>query len=154
MLDEAEARALAEQTLRRQVGPARELQHGWFFPIREIGSRGVIVHKVTGRPLAVGSALPLERQLAAYDRGWHAHLYELVILAHDLRATRRAICSLGTVDRNRRPLRDLDVWEHLDRLPCTFTVAVYGRWEILAEARTLRSFEFELHECEERPGSR
>jgi hypothetical protein len=173
MMDEAHARRLAEATLTLDdgiaLGPARELETGWFFgwsiraePGHEAlmaGSSGVIVNKRTGRLLGLGSAFPVERDFAMYDRGYQFEVYDLVIRAvRDLGATRRVVGELplqiveatyhrGRVRRIRRPWTDLERWKHLDALPCVFPmVHLYFHLELLEAARHEGWFEFEALE--------
>ena len=167
MIDERQARDLVAKTLTLDdvtLGDARELEHGWFFPWRtaRIGCHGVIVNKRSEKVLQLGSAFPVERDLALYDRGWQFERYDLVVLAiHDLSATRRAIGKLplstvepkyehGRVWRIPKTMTDLERWKRLDKLPCIFpAVSLWFHLELLEEARRERWFEFEALEYRE-----
>lgn len=162
MIDEDHARKLVGAVITGdgiELGPARELREGWFFPYQQIGSHGVIVNKKTGRTFKLGSAFPLERDLSLYDRGWQANHYDLVILEiRDLRETQRAIGRLplttvepkykhGQVWRVPKRMTDLQRWTRLERLPCIFpAVPLYFCFEVLEEAREAGWFTFEALE--------
>jgi hypothetical protein len=173
MMDEAHARKLAQAALTlddaTSLGPARELESGWFFgwSIRAepgrvgvlVGGKGVIINKQTGRLFGLGSAFPIERDLAMYDRGYQFEQYDLVIrVVRDLGATRRAVGQLplqvveptydrGQVRRIPRPWSDVERWKHLDTLPCVFpALKLYFHLELLEEARRAGWFEFEALE--------
>ena len=89
----------------------------------------MIVNKRTGRVLQLGSAFPIERDLALYDRGYQFERYDLVILSiRDLDATRRAVGRLplqvieptykhGQVGGS-KTMTDLQRWKLLEKLPC------------------------------------
>jgi hypothetical protein len=146
MFDEAKAREIAEAALPYDdvtLGPARELREGWLFPwVAQLGCRGVIANKKTGRIFQLGSAFPIERDLELYDRGYQFERYDLVVTAiADLAKTRRALGSLGL------RLNDLQIWNRLDELPCVFpAVSLYSQLEVLDEARREGWFEFEARE--------
>lgn len=164
MIDEVQARQLAERSCTSDdvsLGPARELREGWFFPWRtaRVGCSGVIVNKRTGRLLHLGSAFPVERDLAMYDRGYQFDTYDLVIVAvHDREATCRAIAKLhptvveptyehGQVWRVPKPIPERDLRSRLEKLPCVFpAMTLYHHLEVLEEVRRERWFEFEALE--------
>ncbi|MCA9590539.1 MAG: hypothetical protein KC657_34795 [Myxococcales bacterium] len=168
MIDETQARQLAEKAIDYDdisLGPTRELREGWFFPWRtaRIGCNGVIVNKRTGRLLHLGSAFPVERDLAMYDRGYQFERYDLVIVAiRDLRETRSAVTKLrpsvveptyehGQVWRIPKTIPDRVLWKRLEALPCIFpAINLYFHLELLEEVRRERWFEFEALEF--RPG--
>jgi hypothetical protein len=168
MIDEAQARKLAEATISDDavaLAEAREIEQGWFFSWKtgQIGSHGVIINKQTGRSFVLGSAFPLERDLALYDRGYQYEQYDLVILAiHDLDATRKAVGRLplrvvkptyehGQVWRVPKTMTDLERWKRLETLPCIFpAVSLYFHIEVLEEVRREGWFDFEA--LEYRPG--
>ncbi|MBX3192697.1 MAG: hypothetical protein KF819_37280 [Labilithrix sp.] len=86
MIDEEQARQLAQAAITFDdvaLGVAREIEQGWFFrwATPRIGCNGVIVNKKTGRLFHLGSAFPVERDLALYDRGYQFKTYDLVITA-------------------------------------------------------------------------
>lgn len=168
MIDETQARELAEKAITYDdvsLGPAQALREGWFFPWRtaRVGCNGVIVNKGTGRLLHLGSAFPVERDLAMYDAGYQFERYDLVILAvRDLEATRRAFTKLrpsvveptyehGQVWRIPKTIADHDLRKRLEKLPCIFpAMSLYFHLELLEEVRRERWFEFEALEF--RPG--
>lgn len=164
MFDERAARSLAETRSIEgaTLGPARELREGWFFPwiTALIGSKGVIVHKQTGHVFELGSAFPLERDLAFYDQGFQSDLYDLVVTkVRDLAATRRALEKLdftvveptyehGQVWRVPRRLTTREIAQRLENLPALFpAVGLYFRLEVLDEARREGWFEFQALAC-------
>jgi len=124
-----------------------------------VGSNGVIVNKRTGRIFELGSAFPVERDLRIYDRGWHAAVYDLVVLSiRDLRETRRAIGRLrlttlsityesGQVWRINKPMTEAERSARLDSLPCIFPeVGLYFDFEVLEEVREAGWFTFDAVE--------
>lgn len=169
MIDELAARKLAEGALEQDdigLGDSRELQEGWFFPYRtaRVGCNGVIVSKRTGRLFHLGSAFPIERDIALYEAGYQSEQYDLVILAiHDLEATRRVVGKLplqvveptyehGQVWRVPKTMTDLERWKRLEKLPCIFpALRLYFHLEALEEARRERWFEFEALEYRPKP---
>jgi len=171
MIDESQARQLAAKALTHDdvsLGDARELQEGWFFPWESarFGCNGVIVNKRTGRILHLGSAFPVERDLAMYDRGYQFERYDLVVLAiHDVERTRRAIGNLplrivepeyehGQVWRIPKTMTDLERWKRLEKLPCIFpALTLYFDLELLEEVRREKWFEFEALEYRPTPVS-
>jgi hypothetical protein len=164
LFDEIQARAFARAAVPADditLGPAREIQSGWYFALitDRIGSNGVVVNKRTGRVLSLGSGRSLERQLAMYDRGYQFARYDLVILAvHDMEATRRVVGKLplrvvtpsyqhGQVWRVARDLTDQERRTQLDHLPCVFpALRLDAHIEQLEEARREAWFEFEALE--------
>jgi hypothetical protein len=169
MIDELAARKLAEGALERDdiaLGDSRELHEGWFFPYQTalVGCNGVIVNKRTGRRFHLGSAFPVERDIALYEAGYQSAQYDLVILAiHDLDATRRTIGKLplqvveptyehGQVWRIPKTMTDLERWKRLEKLPCIFpALCLYFHLEVLEEARRERWFDFEALEYRPKP---
>ena len=169
MIDEPQARKLAEANNTYDevvLGEAREIERGWFFPWKtaRAGCNGIIINKQTGRALRLGSAFPIERDLALYDRGYQFEQYDLVILAvHDLDATRRALGRLrlqiveptyehGQVWRLPRTMTDVELSKRLDTLPCIFPeLRLYFALEVLEEARQERWFDFEALEYRTKP---
>jgi hypothetical protein len=136
-----------------EAGSAMELRNGWFFPLRSsttspvVGSRGVIVNKSSGAVFALGSAFPVERDLAFYDRGFETTHYDLVILEiHDLDATLDTLIAIGptivepkygsdTVWRIPRPLSRAELSTRLQSLPCVFgDLHLYFKLEVLVAA--------------------
>lgn len=124
----------------------------------------MIVNKRTGRLFRLGSAFPIERDIAFYEAGYQSDRYDLVVLAiHDLDATRRAIGKLplqvveltyehGQVWRIAKPMTDLERWKHLEQLPCIFpALRLYFHLEVLEEARGERWFDFEAVEYRPKP---
>ena len=102
MIDRVTARDLAAKKAPSwgEVDDTRvqELRTGWFFPYRCTdpdpshwpigGPGGVIVNKQTGNTFFPASRFPIERDLTLYDKGYHFHVYALVILRiADLRRT-------------------------------------------------------------------
>src|SRR5712692_9012660 len=91
MLSQAAARELTGKakttppSLEIDDSRARELRTGWFFPYRSIagspvlGTNGLVVNKSTGSIFYLGSAFPIERDLALYDKGYQFTHYDLVI---------------------------------------------------------------------------
>jgi hypothetical protein len=164
MIDELKARELAQEKITLDdvaLGEARELQEGWFFSWRtaRIGCNGMIVNKRTGRVFQLGSAFPIERDLALYDRGYQFERYDLVILSiRDLDATRRAVGRLplqvvepkyehGQVWRVPKTMTDLQRWKLLEKLPCILpALRLYFHLEVLEEVRREGWFEFEALE--------
>ena len=161
MIDEPDARKLARARLRFddvRLGEAQELADGWYFPwqTERVGCNGVIVNKRTGRVLELGSAFPVARDLALYDRGYQSRLYDLVILrVIDVEATQRALARLripvveptyehGQVWRVARQMPDRERWRRLENLPSVFpALTLYFDLEVLEEARLERWFDFE-----------
>jgi hypothetical protein len=170
MFDEPHARSLAHASVveRQPLGPARELDDGWFFPFykeAQLGSHGVVVNKRTGAILRLGSAFPVDRDLMFYDRGFQFERYDLVVtVVHDMRAARRAVASLpldvveatyenGRVVRAPRTLTDMERKQWLEKLPCVFpAVALSFHYEVLERVRRERWFEFVALEYRE-PGT-
>ena len=88
--------------LRRGVlGTARELDHGWHFPL--IGKRtkartGVIVNKQTGVALPVALYSALENDPTLYDGGFQSTTCDVVVFAvQDLDETVRVLHTSATV---------------------------------------------------------
>ena len=78
MIDALEAARIAEANAPGghivAVREVRETRQGWYFPWQFdgeplIGSKGIIVEKLSGRVFRLGSAFSLERDLAAFDAG-------------------------------------------------------------------------------------
>ena len=151
----------------------RELHTGWFLPFYDPkcdpedihtftfgGPSGVIVNKQTGARLILGSAFPLERDLALYDKGYQFHHYDLVITRIvDMRQTLDTLQALrmsvaeptykhGTVWRIPRPLTRAELQASLRQLPHVFGgISLWFCAEALEAAREKESFQFELLEC-------
>ena len=140
---------------------ARELELGWYFPIRFAGvapgCNGVVVNKGDGSIFALGSAFPVERDLRFYDRGLQSAKVDLVI--HEVHDQARTIDTLlevgperielsyesGTVWRLPKPLTAEEVRVRLETLPSIFAdLSVYFRFEALAKAQDEGFFSFEL----------
>jgi len=133
---------------------------GWFFPYRtnRVGCNGVIINKKTGRAFQLGSAFPVDRDLALYDRGYQSAAYDLVILKiRDLDETVRTLRKLrfSTVEptyehrqvwRIARDLTDAEIRARLAKLPCIFTGSLYFHLEHLDQARDAGWFTFEALE--------
>jgi hypothetical protein len=145
------------------LGTPRELRDGWFFPYRSdqpmAGSNGVIVNKNTGRVFRLGSAFPVERDLALYDLGYQLERYDLVILqVNNLKETCNALVRLalqvvaityehGQVWRIPRSMKTADVQTRVEKLPCVFPAqGLYLNLEVLEEARREEWFTFEALE--------
>jgi hypothetical protein len=166
MLDEKEARLSASKSpvLREgmRLGDAQELRDGWYFPLSSrgvIGCNGIIVNKRTGRRFHLGLALPVERDLELYDRGYQFDWYDLVILrVHDHKQTAHALSRLhldvleprtewGTVRQVPRRMTGDELAAKLERLPCILpAVRLYFEAEALERARAAGWFVFELRE--------
>jgi hypothetical protein len=164
VIDRSQARSIAEKAQPQHdvaLDEPRELPEGWFFPHRTqlIGSHGVVVNKHTGRVFHLGSAFPVERDLALYDRGYQFERFDLVVLTiRDLNETRRALYRVGlqvidvSYDRGQvlripRSMTDLELWGRLERVPCVFPdQALHARLEALEEARNSGWFTFEVLE--------
>jgi hypothetical protein len=169
MLNEAAARELALRA--RETPPnlqiddsrARELRTGWFFPYRSttgdvvLGTKGLVVNKSTGSIFYLGSAFPLERDLALYDKGYQSARYDLVItkianIERALDALQKLELSAveptfehGTVWRIPRMLTRVEIRARLEKLPHVFGgVHLYFRAEVLEEVRASGPFEFTL----------
>lgn len=166
-MDEKDARVSASCSTHLgkglQLGEARELKDGWFFPFTsEVpigGCNGVIVHKRTGKLFHLGSAFPVERDLELYDRGYQFESYDLVIL--DVRERKQTIHTLSRLQANvvepmtehgvtwriPRRMTSAELSAKLDKLPCTFpAIALYFDVELLETARTAGWFTFETRE--------
>lgn len=163
MIDEPRARELAEGACDAAdvvLGPARELNEGWFFPCVAKGPRqaGVIVNKRTGRVLQVSTHTPMERDPTLYDRGYQFEVYDLVVLTvEDLDETVRTAAALhevvrdtyyryGRVWRVGRGLTEAEIRERLSRLPAVFTGRFDHVLDRLEEARVAGWFTFEALE--------
>lgn len=164
MIDEPRARELAEGAFDAGdvvLGPARELNEGWYFPCVAKGPRplsNVIVNKRTGRTLKVWRHTPLERNPTLDDGGYQFEVYDLVVLTvEDLDETVRSLLVLhevvrdtyykyGRVRRVGRALTEAEIRERLSRLPAVFT----GRFDIFLDhfegARDAGWFTFEVLE--------
>ncbi len=171
MIDRATARELASRGLPRGLEVddtrAQEIQSGWFFPYRPadharvpIGTQGVIVNKETGATFGLGSAFPVERDLALYDKGYQFHYYDLVVTGiADMERTLDTLQGLEistveptyehrTVWRIPRPLSREELRSRVAKLPWVFgRLHLYFRAEVLEEARRNRFFQFELLGC-------
>jgi len=140
---------------------ARETLEGWYFPLATdaVGSSGVIVHKRTGRVLELGSAYPVERDIALYDKGYQFKRYDLVITSvAQLEATVATLQALrlevvnpafehGKVWRIARPMSADEIRARLRTMPCVFgDLRLYFVAEHLEAARDRADFAFELFE--------
>lgn len=142
---------------------ARELRTGWFFPYRSttadvvLGTHGLVVNKSTGHIFYLGSAFPVERDLALYDKGYQFARYDLVITK--IANIERALDALEklklstlepryehrTVWRIPRMLTRAEIRARLEILPRVFAaVDLYSCAEVLEEIRGSGPFEFEL----------
>jgi hypothetical protein len=160
------ARALAQKAVKRAIDPERftETREGWYFPYSPdanlIGSKGVIVHKRTGRAFVLGSAFTVERDIRAFDEGFQFKIYDLVIL--EIMDRQRTVDTLaavgppvvtpeyeyGTVWRIPRGLSKKEIELRLAKLPVVFPeVPLYFCVEALQEARDNRWFRFEAIGC-------
>jgi hypothetical protein len=154
----------------------RELRTGWFLPfsdpnfenfdpedictVRLGGPKGVVVNKQTGARLVLGSAFPLERDLALYDKGYQFHYYDLVVTKivtmqqtlDTLQALHISVTEPtykhGTVWRISRRLTRAELQSNLGQLPHVFAgLPLSGGAEVLETAREKGFFQFELLEC-------
>lgn len=149
------------------VERGRELATGWYFPwrmatgARLIGSAGVVVNKSTRRLFHLGSAPPIERQLALYDAGYQFERYDLTIERIDDRErVLDVLHALGptivepTVEhgvewRIPRRLERTELARTIDSLPCMFAnVALNDRAEILEQARAAQVLVYRVCEHE------
>ena len=173
MIDRATARDLAAkealQGLQIDDTQVQELRTGWFFPYRgtdpdprnhPLGTNGVIVNKQTGARFSLGSAFPVDRDLALYDQGYQFHSYALVVTKiADMEGSLDSLVALeisiveptyehGTVWRIPRPLTRGELRSRLTKLPYVFDgLDLYFQAEALEEARERGFFEFELMGC-------
>jgi hypothetical protein len=167
MIELDAARALAQKAIQHEqvIDPHRvtETREGWYFPYvpsHLIGSTGVIVHKMTGRPLVLGSAFPVERDSRAFDEGVQFEIYDLVILG--IADRQRTIDTLadvgptvttpeykdGTVWRIPHRLSRHEIDLRLAKLPVVFPqISLYFCIEALQEARDNGYFRFEAIGC-------
>jgi hypothetical protein len=146
-------------------GRVRELRTGWLFPYRSatggavVGSNGVIVNKLTGKAVRLGSAFPMDRDAAMYERGYCFERYDLVVTGvRDMERTIDALQNVGisvvepeyehgTVWRIPRRLTGAELRARLARLPCVFgDLSLYFKCEVMEEAREAGAFSFELLE--------
>jgi len=144
------------------AGRARETREGWYCPFRweveppPAGSNGVIVNKRTGACFVLGSAYPVERDLAAHDEGFQFNSYDLTITA--VRDKERALDAIedlgitivvleterGVEWRIPRRLTREELRARISDLPCTFRdVRLYFRVEVLQQARRDGTFTFQ-----------
>ena len=98
-----------------------------------LGSGGFIVEKTDGRVFEFGSAFPLEKWIANYEKGFKYHRYDLTILAvSDLNAATGLLHQLymhyvipeaayGTVWVVPHLYTPDDIRKMLTQLPCTFS---------------------------------
>src|SRR5207248_9490781 len=89
MLSADRAAELAARACSHRVDSERmrEIAAGWYFPYLWaegeeplVGSNGIIINKQTGAAFVLGSAFPVERDLALYDKGYQDQSYDLVVL--------------------------------------------------------------------------
>lgn len=97
-LVEARRRAAAVGYSMVETGE-RESDRWWFFPVRQIGSRGVVVDKTTGEVHVLGSAAPLEDQLWMHDLGVRDSNDFVIDAIDDRENTIEAVARLFTGDR-------------------------------------------------------
>jgi hypothetical protein len=157
MLNLSEATELARRATGREVDVdrAQETVAGWFFPYshrriltRCAGSNGVVINKTTGKARVLGSAFPVYRDLALYDKGYQFDTYDLVVLGYsELDAAVESLLSLeltkvipeyssGVVWRIPEPLTREDIRARLSALPAVFGAAkLYFVLEELDRAR-------------------
>ncbi len=168
MVDQATARERAARDVPAGLAideeHARELREGWFFPYRAsdphsnpIGANGVIVNKKTGATFGLGSASPIERVLALYDRGYQCYRYDLVVTGIvELERTLDTLQELqvsvvepeyeyGTVWQMPRLLVRTELRSALATLPRVFgSLPLYFRAEALEKAKREGFFQYEL----------
>ena len=157
MLSADRAAELAARACSHRVDSERmrEIAAGWYFPYLWaegeeplVGSNGIIINKQTGAAFVLGSAFPVERDLALYDKGYQYQSYDLVVLGfRSIDAAVSALVELrlaqaepeyesGVVWRIRRPLTREEIRASLERLPAVFAnVPLYFVLEPLEEAR-------------------
>jgi hypothetical protein len=90
----------------------RESRDWWFFPVLQIGCKGVVVNKADGQPFVTGSAYSVDDWLWAYDRGLRDHASFVVTAVDDVTLAAEALVSIGvTRDKwwTRRSLASLPV---------------------------------------------
>lgn len=168
MFDREGARHIAQSAIDARVviddARTRELQLGWYFGCRSLGepliaSSGLIVNKSTGKVLRLGSAFPVERDLALYDKGYQFERADLVVLeVANLDATLATLLELGltvvvptyehgSVWRIPRELTRDELAQRLRSLPYVFgDVRLYFGLEALERARALGALRFEVLE--------
>lgn len=164
MIDEPQARRVAQDAVDAGsvvLGPVRELTDGWFFPCVTKGADfldGVVVNKTTSRALPVRTYSPLSRDVTLYDRGYHYHAYDLVVLAVDnVDEAVRVLHTLHEVTtdtyyrndrvyRVGRALTEDEVRSRLTHLPCVFSGHFEMRIDELEQAREAGWFTFKLFE--------
>jgi hypothetical protein len=164
MLDESAAREIARTALPpggAVLGPARELDQGWFFPYvtkDHDAFDGVIVHKKTGRPLSVPVESPMARNPALYDRGYQFLVYDLVVLGvEDVEETVRLLLAVspkvqdtyykfGRVYRVGRGMTETEIRESLQDLPAVFNCMLAYQLDKLEHAREAGWFTFKVME--------
>lgn len=168
MVDEARARELGTEAFESRyvvvLGPAHELEQGWYFPVIMKGTPyfdGVIVNKETGRALKVFIGSDLSGDPGLYDKGYQFEYYDLVILSiEDFDETVRAIMTFG-FGKRRTYYRYGKVWrvgkdkftekqirELLSTLPCIFS-GFLGDVAKFETARETGAFDFKLFEYTE-----
>lgn len=166
--DEAYQRAqpLSTKDLAIDLLGAREIRDGWYFPWRSLtdelmaGSKGVIVHKRTGRTIQLGSAFSLERDLRAFDAGYplgEAHLTVTSVVDE-----RRSVEILqkvrvlkvepelthGITWRIPKLLSSSEIKAMLQKLPADFgVIQVYFAVELFDTVKQEQCFRFELQEA-------
>jgi hypothetical protein len=169
MIDRSAARAIAARYVSGGLdiddAGVRELPKGWLFPYRctdgpVVGSQGTIVNKNTGAVFHIGSAFPIDRDIALYEHGYQYDRYDLVITS--VRDTERSLDVLGqlgisvvtpeyehgTVWRVPRMLTRAELGRCLKALPQVFGhLALYTTAENLERARQAGVFGFRLLMC-------
>ncbi|MBA3461485.1 MAG: hypothetical protein H0T46_16105 [Deltaproteobacteria bacterium] len=117
------------------------------------------MNKQTGKLFHLGSAVPPERDLDLYDRGYQFDSYDLTILAvRDREKTLQALRKLrltvvepteehGVVWKIPRGLTNAELAELLQRLPRELpAVSLYFVAEVLEDARSAGHFTFHIQE--------
>jgi hypothetical protein len=166
--DEAYQRAqpLSSKDLAIDLQGAREIRDGWYFPWRSLtdelmaGSKGVIVHKRTGRVVQLGSAFSLERALRAFDDGYplgEAHLTvtsvideaRTVAILQKMRVSKvEPEFAHGATWRIPKLLSSSEIKAKLKKLPADFgVVQVYFAVELFDTVKQEHCFTFKLQEA-------
>ena len=146
-LEEARARAAAMgHTM--GGGEGRETERWWFFPVSQVGCKGIVVEKDDGTVTGLGSVGDLEDWLWAYDAGLvrgDAHVVDLIV--EDFRDLAQAISILqdvGIAPNDWRAIRDV-----LAHLPARFE-----RVPLWMNMRALRAIDTTIVRWRVEPSSR
>ena len=149
-----------------------EKPYGWYFRAetrafietgdpkqRGIGSGGFIVEKADGRVFEFGSAFPVDRWVANYEKGFKYYRYDLTILAVSDLVTAIGLLlqlsmqhvipeeAVGTVWVIPQPYTVDDIRKMLTQLPCTFTnQAFWHRVDVFDDIAASGSCQYELRE--------